>query len=306
MDPGLLTPIQKLTADLKKASRTLGRAEARFLTDAYYTMQENRIRTRHQVTTLAQPKDTEKAPDGEEPGKRAPEPYDVLEWLFTQEDALEVQIRGTLNIYSLSNRPGIWARSIKGIGPVIAAGLLAHIDIRRAPTVGHIWRFAGLDPTSVWGKGEKRPWNAALKRLCYLIGESFVKVCNRPDSLYGQLYKARKEWETERNSRQLYADQAKLALETKSYSKDTDAFKWYSQGMLPPARIHARSHRRATKVFLSHLHEVMYWHEYGKLPPHPYVLDHVPGHVHSLEIPNVDMIFPGLYEAREQAQRNKR
>ena len=38
----------------------------------------------------------------------------------------------------------------RGIGPVIAAGLLANIDIKQAPTVGHIWRFAGLDPTNKW------------------------------------------------------------------------------------------------------------------------------------------------------------
>jgi hypothetical protein len=27
---------------------------------------------------------------------------------------------------------------------------MAHIDIEQAPTVGHIWRFAGLDPTRTW------------------------------------------------------------------------------------------------------------------------------------------------------------
>jgi hypothetical protein len=44
--------------------------------------------------------------------------------------------------------------------------LLARIDIVKAPTAGHIWRYAGLDPTVRWNKGEKRPWNAGLKVLC--------------------------------------------------------------------------------------------------------------------------------------------
>ncbi len=300
-DPSLLTPIQKLTKDIKDASRTLGKVEARFLVDAYYAMQENRIRTNHQVRSLAEPKQT-----GEEGAPaRVPEPHDVLAWLFTQEETLEKQIRGALDIYSLSDVSGVWARSIKGIGPVIAAGLLANIDITRAPTVGHIWRFAGLDPTSVWGKGQKRPWNASLKRLCFLIGESFVKVSNRPDDIYGKLYKSRKEWEAERNSRQLYADQAKHSLETKKFGTDTDAFKWYSQGMLPPARLHLRAQRRAVKLFLAHFHEVLYWTYYEKLPPNPYVLDHVPGHVHRLEIPNIDLLLPQLYEAKLQAQRKR-
>ena len=300
-DPSLLTPILKLTKDLKDASRTLGKIEARFLVDAYYAMQENRIRTKHQVSTLAQPKPTGEG--DEEAPQRAQEPHDVLAWLFTQEETLEKQIRGALDIYSLSDPAGVWARSVKGIGPVIAAGLLANIDISRAPTVGHIWRFAGLDPTSVWGKGQKRPWNASLKRLCFLIGESFVKVSNRPDDIYGKLYKSRKEWEQERNSRQLYADQAKHSLETKKFGTDTDAYKWYTQGMLPPARIHLRAQRRAVKLFLAHFHEVLYWYQYGTLPPNPYVLDHVPGHIHRLEIPNIDLLIPELEEARAAAQR---
>lgn len=60
----------------------------------------------------------------------------------------------------------ITCNSIHGIGPVISAGLLAHIDIHRAVTVGHIWRFAGLDPSVKWLKKTKRPWNAGLKVLC--------------------------------------------------------------------------------------------------------------------------------------------
>jgi hypothetical protein len=302
-DPSLLTPVQRLTMDLKNAARTLGPIQARFLVDAYYTMQENRIRSDHQIRTLAEPKATGEISDGEE--KKVPEPSDVLEWVLTQEETLEKQIRSALNYYSLSNRAGVWAQSIKGIGPVIAAGLLANIDIEKAPTVGHIWRFAGLDPTSIWGKGEKRPWNASLKRLCWLLGESFVKVSNRPDDVYGKLYKQRKEWETERNSRQLYADQAAAALEAKKFGKSTEAFKWYSQGMLPPARIHLRATRRATKIFLSHLHEVMYWLHYRKMPPNPFVFDRMPGHVHRLEIPNIDIV-DGLEEARAAAHRAQR
>jgi Transposase IS116/IS110/IS902 family len=311
-DPSLLTPVQKLTKDLKEASRTLGTIEARFLVDAYYAMQENRIRSKHQVRTLAEPKkkaangeDAEEGEGEEEQAEFVPEPHDVLEWLFVQEETLEKQIRGTLDIYSLSDRSGVWARSIKGIGPVIAAGLLANLDIEQAPTVGHFWSFAGLNPDATWGKGQKRPWNASLKRLCFLIGESFVKVSNRPDDVYGKLYKQRKEWETERNSRLLYAEQAKAALENKKFGTDTDAFKWYSKGMLPPARIHLRAQRRAVKLFLAHLHEVMYWRKYNALPPFPFVFEFGgPQHVHLLELPNADLI-DGLPEARAIAHKHR-
>jgi hypothetical protein len=45
--------------------------------------------------------------------------------------------------------------SNKGIGPVLSAGLLAHIDLRIAVTAGCIWRYAGMDPTSKWLGGER-------------------------------------------------------------------------------------------------------------------------------------------------------
>jgi transposase len=71
---------------------------------------------------------------------------------------VEREIRKALDLYSDEHVPGVWAKSIIGIGPVIAAGLLAHIEIERAPTVGHIWAFAGLDPTRKWGrKGRNGP-----------------------------------------------------------------------------------------------------------------------------------------------------
>ena len=281
-DPSLLTPIQKLTKDLREATRTLGPAEARFLVDAYYKIQEDRIRSAHQVRTLSEATDD-----------KAPEPHDVIAWLFLQEKTLEDQIRRALDGYSGGKPAGVWMRSITGIGPVIAAGLLAHIDISRAPTVGHIWRYAGLDPTVSWDKGTKRPWNGALKRLCWIVGESFTKVSNNPNDTYGKLYQQRKERETQRNEAGDYAEQAVASLAAKRFGDDTQAKKHYLDGKLPPARIHLRAQRWAVKIFLSHFHEVLFFVTYGERPVKPYVLDHVGGHVHRIEVPNAHLI-PGL------------
>ena len=43
------TNIFRLTRDLKNAARTLSDAEARFLVDAYYMMQRDRIRASNQT-----------------------------------------------------------------------------------------------------------------------------------------------------------------------------------------------------------------------------------------------------------------
>jgi hypothetical protein len=63
---------------------------------------------------------------------------------------LEKQMVTVLDQWTNSFRAGQWAKSQVGIGPILAAGVNAHINIEKAPTVGHIWRFAGLDPNTIW------------------------------------------------------------------------------------------------------------------------------------------------------------
>ena len=119
----------------------------------------------------------------------------------------------------------------------------------------------------------KIPYNKDLKTLMvFKIGESFVKVQNR-DSLYGRLYAERKALETKLNEEGHYAEQAARKLATTKIGKDTEAYKWYSKGKLPPAHIHSRARRWAVKIFVSHVFEEMYRVHYGKAPAPYYVLD---------------------------------
>jgi hypothetical protein len=213
----------------------------------------------------------------------------VIGWFVEQSETLEGQIKRVLDAWSDKSRLGRWAKSIVGIGPVIASGLMAHIDIREAPVVGHIWRFAGLDQTVECKPKTKRPWNAELKTLCWKIGESFVKVSTNEHDIYGKIWLARKELEAGRNDAGQFAEQAKAILEKKTYGKTTDAYKAYITGKLPPAHIHARAKRYAVKLFLAHFHHVAYeiWSG-GQPPPKPYVIEHL-GHTHFLGPPNWPM-----------------
>lgn len=268
-----LQSVDRLSRDLKASARLLTKAQARYLVDAYYQMQEDRIRSAHQERTL---------------GEHA-EPNDITQWLYSQRSTLEKEVAKALNEYSDAQEAGRWMRSICGIGPIIAAGLLCHIDIEKAPTAGHIWRFAGLDPTVKWEAKTKRPWNASLKRLCFLIGESFVKVSGRDDDVYGKVYKERKMKEEALNASGAFAEQAAQALKEKKFGDDTDAKKHYLAGRLPPARIHLRAKRYAVKLFLAHMHHVMYELHHGEPPPKPYIIEHG-GHVHFIAPPNWPMM----------------
>ena len=262
-----LSPVvSKIDKDARKALATLNPREARYLVDTYYQMQEQRKRAENQLRSMED------------------EPHSAIEWLFEQSTALENRIKSMLKVYADCDPIGAWSQTIVGIGPVISAGLLAHIDITKAPTVGHIWRFAGLDPTQTWGKGKKRPWNASLKTLCWKIGESFVKVCNKPKAFYGHVYLERKGSEIERNEAGEFADQAAAKLAKYKIDKTTEAYKHYSAGKLPDAHIHARAKRYAVKLFLSHWHDRAYREHYGAEPPLPYPISHL-GHAHKIEVP---------------------
>ena len=111
-------PVTRLTKDLIQAAKILSHNEARFLVDSYYQMQENRIRGTARLRELT----------------KSGEPHGVLAWLADQDSTLEQQIKRALQSYAEAHPTGQWALSVFGIGPVISAGLMAHIDITRAPT----------------------------------------------------------------------------------------------------------------------------------------------------------------------------
>ena len=267
-ESAIRVPVRKLDRDMGQAANTLTATEARYLVDSYYGMQEGRIRANNQIRALT----------------ASGEPHESIAWLSTESRVLEESVKRALDAYSASHPVGSRMRTVVGVGPVISAGLLAHIDITRAPTAGAIWRYAGLDPTSEWKKGQKRPHNASLKTLCWKLGESFVKVCNHKDAVYGKLYQERKEVELAKNEAGAFADQAAAKLEKFNIGKTTDAYKAYSVGKLPPAHIHARAKRVAVKMFLSHLHQVWHEVEFGKTAPVPYVFEFADKeHVHKIE-----------------------
>ena len=262
------------------SKRTLTRQEARYLCDAYYTIQEYRKRAANQLRAAT--------PEHEQPSE-------ILTSFLREYERLERRMKTELGRFARSTEIGRWLLSICGIGPVITAGLIAEIDIQKAVTAGHIWAFAGLAPGVEWNKHEKRPWNARLKTLCYKIGESLVKVSGNDKDVYGKVYRQRKALEIERNERGEFAEQASQKLAVTKIGKDTEAYKWYSQGKLPPAHLDMRARRVAVKRFLADLQTAWYWLEFHCLPPLPYPIA-ILEHAH-YELPSAFDNMPDLREA---------
>lgn len=367
--------VQRLSRDLATAAARLSENEARFLVDYYYICQDDRMRFLGQVRAMTQSQESTM----------------VLDWLGAQAEVMEGQVKRALDKYTDAHPIGTWIKSLYGFGPVLAAGIIAHIDIEKAPTAGHIWSYAGLVDGKEWissadaarwvkengldvelaartfnrnpanlramasqdREGEdiemtakslaaaiaRRPWNAALKKLCFKIGECMVKFAGNEQCFYGHVFRDRRLYEWENNLNGVLAQKA--ANDGDKYSTSTESYAWVkgmyhpddiralrkkldTEGaippdelkkirrkagegvpMLPPAQIHARARRYAVKLFLSHLHTVWYETHFQRRPPNPFVIEHM-GHVHYIQVPNYESPYVGqMPSAVFQVRRNR-
>ena len=268
--------VLKLNQDLRAAAKMMSRDEARFNVDLYYQIQKARLASGQQMRSLVD----------------NVEPCLLLEWNHLNLMTQEKNVQKSLLDFASEYRVGKWLLSLHGVGPVISAGCLAHLDVRGRPTAGAFWGFAGLD-NRPWNKGEKRPFCADLKRLCFNIGECFIRCKGSEKDMYGKFYTQRKAYEEEKNARLEYREQAEV--KAKIVGKTTKAYKFYIEGFLPPGHLHARARRYCVKMFLSHLHHAMYLDYYGKEPPVPYIFtEAAPGtHTHFVEPPNFPLPTEG-------------
>lgn len=263
----------RLSRDLREAARLISPKQQRLLVDLYYQIQDNRKATANQLRAA----------------KEEPNAWITFLTLFMQR--MEKLAAGGLDIASNQQAVSLWAKSTLGIGPVIAAGLAAYIDITKTPTVSALWSLAGLNPTVVWKKGEKRPWNANLKVLNWKIGDSFCKFHNHEKCFYGHIYAARKQLEVERNEAGRFRDQAEKTLATRVI-KDTATRAIYEAGKLPAGRLELRARRVAVKLFLSHYWQVAFYEHYKTLPRGPYINTKEPlMHSHYIPPPGYEDVF---------------
>ena len=188
---------------------------------------------------------------------RTEPPSELVEWLNKWLGLGEKVIAGKLKKWVESDDSPLeakWAYDQVGIGPIMAAGLAAHIDVAKANSISALWKFAGQAPGfDRKVKGQKLAYNGRLKVLCWKLGESFVKVSGKEGAAYGKLYTQFKSDEVSRNENGLYRQVARRELENKKFKTDNATKKRLAEGKLSDAHLHARAKRRTVKIFLSHL-----------------------------------------------------
>src|SRR5215475_15064400 len=271
-------------------AKNLSAAELRLVVSNYYQSQEMRKAADMQLRHL-----------GDKEEMKLNESLGLLTFMADSFSEIEDRVARMIKEHLKENPIALWMQAQRGIGPIIAGGLLAHIDITKAKTAGAIWSFAGLNPEQEWKKGEKRPYNAELKQICWHAGQCFMKQSNDPDCFYGQLYRQRKQFEIQRNEAGGNAERAKIFKVSPGATKAVkDKLK---EGKLPDFNIDARARRYAVKIFLSHLHAVWHWHEFKRYAPTPWVIE-FGGHVHTLEPPHGHLV-PGFIAVRESTVINE-
>lgn len=147
-----------------------------------------------------------------------------------------------------------------------------------------------ITKTSVESWLAKPPYNKDLKTLCWKIGESFLKQTSREKSLYGyKIMRDRFEYESAKNKKGDYAKEAEKQLRNKNWS-NKKIKEIYESGHLPDGHIWSRCKRYATKMFIAHLFEAMWWHQYHTDPPMPFAIA-IQGHIDYIP-PEVDYRDP--------------
>ena len=207
---------------------------------------------------------------------------ELVELMLDSLDSVDSIIKRPLTNYSTASVVGEWCINQYGLGPVLTAGIMSHIDITKANTAGALWRYAGFDPAAQ--DSGKAAYNGELKNICWKIGLNFSKYANRSKCFYGHLYLQDRARRTDNNNSLMYADKAYELLDNAS-SKNKPHFDTLSLGKLPQDQIDAQARRFAVKIFLSHYHAVAYQAHYNLVPDRPSFI-YIDGEKQEVPIPN--------------------
>ena len=193
----------------------LTNAEARFLVSNYYDAQDARKREDMQLRHL-----------GDNPEQAVTR---FLKWTADANAEIEGQVKRALEKFAEGSQVGRWCSPTAWTRTRYHGGLPLRISISsgRQPLVISGGSLKST-PTCKWEKGQKRPFNRALKQLMFHLGECFKRSSNSPDLIYGKLYRERKAMIVARNERGFNAERAKTFT-----TKSADVRKTLAEGKLP-------------------------------------------------------------------------
>lgn len=127
--------LERVNKDTRRAMQALTPDDVKVLVDLYYNIQEHRKAFSNQLWA---------AQENDEPAS------DFIGFTYRSIMRLEDNISKAMDEVSYKTDEGTWCRKIFGLGPVLTAGLLCHIDINLSPHVSSLWAYAGYAPGIEW------------------------------------------------------------------------------------------------------------------------------------------------------------
>lgn len=213
----------------------------RTLVEIYYDVQDVRIRTANRLRQVGKVEGVD------------PDRLKELEKEIAKEIEREIRDIPIVRDYLLK---------IKGIGPVLAGGLISLFDIRKAEHPSSFWKYAGLHVEN--GKavrrkrGEKTDYNPKAKVLAWKIGRSLLMSKNE---FYIEMYE---------NVRKKESEKLNFPLEDpKRCPMYEECVKKLKKSQKPACalHIHFRALRKIVKHFLADFH--INWRKIEGLPVSP-------------------------------------
>lgn len=202
--------------------------EISYLIDRFYQVEKHRVAIGLQIGQLKKDKVNIK----------------FLKEFFDRFFTLEKDIKKLIADTVAEHPMWSWLKKVDGIGPILAAALLANLDIRKAKHISSFWKYCGLAVTPEGTaerktRGERIAFNPFLKSISWKIGESFVKIKGK----YRKMYDTSKAFYQKKFPKK---QQALDAAGKPRKNAQGGKIMLYSKG-----HIHAMAKRRAVKRFLA-------------------------------------------------------
>ena len=124
--------------DLKKQVKSIknaSRQEIKCLVDNYYQIQKKRIALQGQIRALKQDTDDVNTDAF----------CEILDWQLKAQMVQEKGLKDALDCICKTSEVGRWLLEVKGIGPTLAAGLMAYLDVTGLEYATHFISYAGLN-----------------------------------------------------------------------------------------------------------------------------------------------------------------
>lgn len=166
--------------------RKLKNRELRILVESFYDMQKLRIAVSNRIYSYSKAGLLEYI-----------DPGPALAKLKEAEKELEKEIKEVVVKHPLWDA---WFKDVKGIGPIMAAGIIAwRDDISKSDTVSAFWKYHGLAPGQGRQKGKKLDYNPKAKTHCWKAGIQLLKAKGQYADLY---YAAKSKYESREDIKQ--------------------------------------------------------------------------------------------------------